>query len=185
MTPTRRDEHRGLRRAGLVVLVIVVALAGIGALFWYFTDQDSPTISAKGPGQEFADQGSEHVSPGERVDYNSDPPTSGPHVEEQTARDGTELSDDQILHLLEQGNVVLVYGDAQPPAALRRLAEEASGPYSRGLADAGQAVVLARRPGTEGVVALAWRHLLEVPSAGDPQLTDFIDYWLGQGADAS
>ena len=32
------------------------------------------------------------------------------------------------------------------------------------------------------VTALAWRHELTVPAAGDPALKAFATYWLGRGA---
>jgi hypothetical protein len=97
-------------------------------------------------------------------------------------RDGAELSDDQILHALEAGNVVLVYGTRVPPRALRALAVDVAGPFAPALVRAGQAVVLARRPGTRGVLALAWTRLLRTPSPDDPQLRAFAEAWLGRGA---
>ena len=48
------------------------------------------------------------------------------------------------------------------------------------LVKSGQAVVLARRAGTKGVVALAWRHRLRAAGARDPQLEEFASYWLGE-----
>jgi hypothetical protein len=102
-------------------------------------------------------------------------------VAEPVRRDATELSTDQILHALEQGNVVLVYGSGSPPPGLRRLAEDVSGgPFDPALVPAGQSVLLARRPGTNGVVALAWRHLLRAPAANDPELARFAEFWLGR-----
>ena len=43
-------------------------------------------------------------------------------------------------------------------------------------------MILARRLGTSGLVALAWTHLLRVGSASDPQLGQFVSLWLGRGA---
>jgi hypothetical protein len=96
-------------------------------------------------------------------------------------RDGTRLSNDQLLTALAAGNVVLFYGKPQPPPALRSLAGNEAGPFDLPLAQAGQAVILAPRPGTRGVVAAAWRHLLRVPSPTDPALRQFVEAWLGVG----
>jgi hypothetical protein len=63
------------------------------------------------------------------------------------------------------------------------VAENVSGgPFDPALVQAGQSVILARRPGTQGVVALAWRHLLRAPSGSDPELARFAEFWLGRGA---
>jgi hypothetical protein len=43
-------------------------------------------------------------------------------------------------------------------------------------------VILAPRPGTAGITALAWAHRLQVASASDPALSQFVGYWLGRGA---
>ena len=185
-------EHRRARRVGGAIVTALVALAGgIGLLLFFVARDDAPvdkqdrSAEVKGPGQAFPDQGAKHVPPSQRgqVRYDSDPPTSGPHVSEAIRRDGIVLTDDQILHALELGNVVLVYGSAKPPAGLAALAQDVSGgPFDPALVSAGQSVILARRPGTRGVVAVAWRHLLRAPSPSDPQLRQFAEFWLGRGA---
>jgi hypothetical protein len=50
------------------------------------------------------------------------------------------------------------------------------------VAAAGGALILDQRPGTHGVIAASWRHLLQVRSAGDPRLLAFANYWIGRGA---
>ncbi len=99
----------------------------------------------------------------------ADPPTSGPHKAEPVTRDAIELSDDQMLEALALGNVVIAYDADDPPPALVQLQEDTAGPFDAELAAAGQAVILARRPGVGGVVALAWRRKLEADRAGRPE----------------
>jgi uncharacterized protein DUF3105 len=174
-------------------VTVVVALAGGIALLLFFVARDDapvdrnadPGTEVKGPGQAFPDLGAKHVSPSRRrqAHYNSDPPTSGPHVARTIRRDETKLSTDQILHALETGNVVLVYGARKPSQRLRALAEQASGgPFDPALVEAGQSVILARKKGTDGIIALAWRHMLRVPNSRDPELLRFAEFWLGRGA---
>ena len=176
-------EHRAARRVGGVVLTVLLAGAGTIGLLAFFVSRDDAPVSSESPaavGRAYPSQGARHLRPGERpnVRYNSAPPTSGPHVPVPVRRDRTVLSNDQLLHALHQGNVVVAYGTAQPPPALVALADDEAGPYDRTLADAGQAVILARRPGTAGVVGLAWRHLERFPSASDPALREFVRHWL-------
>lgn len=91
------------------------------------------------------------------------------------------VSDDQLLQALESGDVVLMYGSAKPPTGLARLATAIGGRFSPALAASGGAVILAQRPETDGVIALAWRHMLRTASATDPALRAFVQFWLGRG----
>ncbi len=176
--------HRRLRRAGLVLAAVVLAAGGVVLSLTFFSSRDTPSVDAvAGPGQAVPDQGARVLAPGERPPpYNSDPPTSGPHARRAVTADGARLGDDQILSALAAGNVVVVYDRATPPAGLRGVADAVAGPFSPALAEAGQAVILARRPGTRGIVAVAWRHRLTVAQAGDPRLRTFAEFWLGRGS---
>lgn len=187
------SPHRRLRRFGGGLLAVLVGLAGAVGLLFVLEGRDNsqvtpPASTAAGPGQLYADQGHAHLQPGQRParPYASDPPTSGPHVPVaiRADADGTRLSDDQILQALELGDVVVLYGTPRAPAGLRALADKLAGPFDPALAASGQAVILGRRVGggrVNGVIALAWRHLLHVPSASDRSLEPFADYWLGRG----
>jgi hypothetical protein len=95
-------------------------------------------------------------------------------------RDSRPLSDDQIRQALSLGNVVLRYRGSKPPAALRELQDELTGPFDAEIAAAGQAVILAG--GGKTVEALAWGHRLRGRSPGDQQLRAFAEAWLGEGA---
>jgi hypothetical protein len=87
------------------------------------------------------------------------------------------LSDDQLLEALHLGNVVFAYDGSA--AELKKIQDEVSGPFDPELAAAGQAVILDKRPGVKGTIALAWRR--ELRSDDPAQLREFADAWLGQG----
>lgn len=184
MNPAR--EHRGLRRLGGTLLSVLIAAVGVIGILTFVASRDSAPVQRdqSGPGRAFPDQGDRHIRPGDpRPRYDSSPPTSGPHVPATIPADSRPLSRDQILHALEAGNVVITYGSAAPPPGLRTsLAPDLPPRYEPALASVGQELILGRRPGTSGLVALAWRHLLRVPSASDPRLAAFVDFWLGRGA---
>jgi hypothetical protein len=141
------------------VLALVVAVAAVIGLLLFGQSRDRSTFS----------------------DGASRPPASGPHLPEPVRREAP-LSRDQLLHVLELGDVVLFYGRAADAAALRAIADDVSGPFDPALAAAGQSVLVDRRPGTRGVVAVAWRHVLEAPSGRDPRLRTFTEALLGKGA---
>lgn len=174
-----------LERVLIFVVALVVAVVAIAALSGFFAGRDQAGVSGAGggPGESFADLGHAHLGPGQlRPAYNSDPPTSGAHVPEPVPRDAGQLNDDQLLQALETGNVVVLYGGHRPPPGAATLARSISGPFSLALAAAGQAVILARRAGTGGLIGLAWTHMVRVSAANDPLLGAFAEYWLGRGA---
>ena len=169
------------------MLTVLVALGGLIGILAFFSSRDEADVSSpavRGPGQAFPDQGRRHLAPGQRspVRYASNPPTSGPHHSVPVRADRAPISNDQLLHAIELGDVVLLYGTPTPPPGLPAVAEDvAGGPFDPALAQSGQAVVLARRPGTRGIVAVAWRHILRVASPNAPSLREFADFWLGRG----
>jgi hypothetical protein len=176
---------RILERLAIAVASLVLSVGLIAVLSGFFAGRDQAGVSgnANAVGLQFRDLGHAHLSPGElHPAYDSDPPTSGAHVPEPVLRDNATLSNDQLLEALELGNVVILYGTRTPPAGLPELAQSVAGPFTPTLAKAGQAVILARRPGTIGLTALAWTHLLSVRSPSDPSLRQFAEQLLGRGA---
>jgi hypothetical protein len=174
-----------LERALIVVASLVLSVGLIILLSGYFTSRDQAGVS--GPqssiGLSFPDLGHGHLSSGAPHPlYNSIPPTSGAHVDRPIARDESELSDDQILQALEQGDVVVLYGGGRPPPGLTALARVVAGPFTADLARAGQAVILGRRPGTAGLIGLAWTRMIRVSAPNDSRLRQFTEVWLGRGA---
>ena len=167
--------------AGFALAIAIIAVLSGGLL----AGRDSPGVSgqATGIGEVFADLGHRHLRPGvPPPPYDSRPPTSGAHVPLAITRDDQDISDDQLLQALETGDVVFMYGSPRPPAGLQAAARSVAPPFTAALAAAGQAVILARRPGTRGVMGLAWTRLVRVSGPADPLLTAFARDTLGQGA---
>lgn len=87
-----------------------ILLLAIGALVfggYLLVKQSSKPL----PGQAVSDQGREHVPDGTKVEYNSNPPTSGAHFADWT-RWGVlskPVSDGHLVHSLEHGYVILSY----------------------------------------------------------------------------
>ncbi len=173
----------------LIVLVAFALAVGIIAFLsgGLLAGRDNPGITGQiGPlGAQFRDLGHAHLAPGaSHPAYDSQPPTSGAHVPLAITRDEATISDDQLLEALELGDVVLFYGGDRPPAGLPTLAGSIAAPFTPALAAAGQAVILARRPGTNGILGAAWTRLVHVRTAADPALRSFMLLTLGQGAPA-
>lgn len=174
-----------LERVAIVVAALALSIGLIAVLSGFFAGRDQAGVSGttSALGQQFRDLGHAHLQPGgPRPTYDSDPPTSGAHIPEPVLLDRSVLNDDQLLEALEVGDVVIMYGDRMPPKGLATLAGSLAGLFSPALAAAGQAVVLARRPGTVGLIGLAWTRMLRLRSANDPLLRQFALQWLGRGA---
>jgi hypothetical protein len=178
-----------LHRVVVVGLGLLLGAAGVLGLQLVLGARDKPGVSSEeGPGQTFADQGSRLLRPGERVrvHFASNPPTSGPHVPVTVIHNAVTFGNDELLQALGLGNVVLAYPERTPPPPLRVLAQRLMmGRFDPQLAATGQAVILARRPGLHGIVALAWRRLLRAASPEDPRLGEFASYWLDHGSGAA
>jgi hypothetical protein len=169
----------------IVIASLAISFGAIALLSGFFAGRVAAGVSgnAGAPGVAFADLGHAHVQPGQaHPPYNSDPPTSGAHVVVPVTADGGQLSNDQLLEALELGDVVVMYGSPAPPPGLQALVSQVAYRFTPALAAVGQAVVLARRPGTPGLIGLAWAHMLRVGSPKDPLLRTFLQYWLGRGA---
>lgn len=165
--------------ASLAISIGVIAFLSGGLLVGHDTPGIKGTDSA--PGVSYPDQGAAQLRAGDLEPvYDSNPPTSGPHVPAAITRDGIQLTNYQLLQALQVGDVVFMYGTRQPPAGLAVLASSIA-PFTPSLAATGGAVVLATRPGVSGVIALAWTRMLRAPDASDPQLRSFAEYWLGRG----
>jgi Protein of unknown function (DUF3105) len=168
---------------GLAALVLSVGLIALLSGFFAGRDQAGVSGTADAVGQKYKDLGNAHLSPGQlRPAYDSDPPTSGPHIPEPVLRDQIRLNDNQLLQALEDGNVVIDYGGIRPPTGLLTLAKSVAGPFTPALAASGQAVILSRRPGTTGLIGLAWTHMLRVNGPNDPNLRAFAEQLLGEGS---
>jgi hypothetical protein len=82
----------------------------------------------------------------------------------------------------QAGNVVILYSDRAQKAALETLAADIAGPPSTALEQAGQAVLVRRDPGADGIVAVAGDRGVRVADPADPGLRAFIEGNLGAAA---
>jgi len=175
-----------VRRLLALVLGTVLVAGGVLALLLVVNARDDAGVDGAapaGPGELQKDLGSRHLQPTQHVPLEglTDPPTSGAHHDRLPTAQGT-LSPDEILHSLELGDVILFYEGRRPPAALRALQRDVSGPFDPEVAAAGQQVILARRPESGPVTAAAWRRLLRADDPADPRLRAFAEAWIGRGA---
>lgn len=125
----------------------------------------------------FADQGNQHIaSPTTpHTAYNSDPPTSGPHLEglgPEGWQEVSAVSKEQYVHNLEDGGIVIYYKpdlDQGQKDQLRNLVESL-----------GSKVTAAPYPGLKTPIALtAWTRLDELPSFDETRIRNFVEAYRG------
>lgn len=130
------------------------------------------------PGESFRSQGSLHlaslVSP--HVPYNSNPPTSGPHVSSVAAwRSYTEpVEDEYLVHNMEDAGVILWYDLGTPEENQRRveLLEEVARGYNR-------IVIAPRQDLGSQYVLTAWTRLQRFDDIDEEGMVRFIDAYEG------
>ena len=112
-TDALMDKQKKLRK--YIVLALVIALV-LGVSYWLVKQISKPL-----PGRAVADLGRKHVELGTKVNYNSNPPTSGPHYEEweKSGIYDQPLQDEKLVHSLEHGYVVISY-HCDPPATSKQ-----------------------------------------------------------------
>lgn len=187
--------------------------AGLGALL--FTWLPSPSSSAAEadfgmPGAHFPSQGHCHIGGScppradnyELFPYNSSPPTSGPHEERFPA---TFISDQPIperilVHILEHGNVEILYNDSASPELIKKLRDYAmrydfrfwglQTPQTPGAdvgeqLEAAQAIFVAPYPNMVHKVALAaWTRLDTIDDYDRDRIDHFVRAWVGNAQNA-
>lgn len=166
----------------LIIGGTVIFLLG-AFLTWLFIASSEPL-----PGQKMADLGSEHVEIGTQVEYNSNPPTSGPHYADWIiAGVYEEPKDDRnLVHSLEHGYVILSYKCdlsqtvATPSASQCNLSKnQLVKIYDK---KGQKKLIVALRENLETNFALtAWTYIDKFNEFDEQRVTKFIDAHLNQG----
>jgi len=159
----------------LVLLGIILVIVG-GLTFWlvvYLKNREQNL-----PGTFITDQGREHVGPGHKHVYNSNPPTSGWHhaqpVEWGIYRE--EITDEILIHNLEHGGIWISYKPSIPQEMKQKL-EGFSKKW-------GRKIIVAPRSANDTDIALAaWSRLdkFSVAEYSDDRVERFIKAYRNKG----
>jgi hypothetical protein len=167
----RRQRSQKMRNYGIVAALVVVMVA-IGG--WLILRE------AGKPGQAVDVMGvRNHVKPDEpHVPYSTDPPTSGPHVDDvpRFAIYTQPISKELQVHGLEDGAVVVNYKpDLDQPtvdklASLVKLYEDTPGK---------QRVLMSPYPGLSNAIVLTtWGRIERLDTFDEPRIRTFIDAFV-------
>jgi len=179
MPKAKRHSSAGSDRAGVSQrrrmqwTVGVIAAVVVGGVVGYFAYRSAADL----PGQMFPDQGNLHVQTLSEpiVAYNSDPPTSGPHLP-YVAPWGVHnepIAKQLQVHNLEDGGVAVQYNCATPcPELVEKLAAIVKR-YDK-------QVLLAPYPGMKSRIALtAWTRLDAFEEFDEGRIVNFIGRYRG------
>lgn len=196
------SEENGRSRTPLVLAGIVLALAlgvmvGAGYVLWGSgggesggNAPDQASLPESGDAtllqdvEQFPSEGTEHVAEGTNVNYDTMPPTSGPHYSTPAEAGFYEESQsprlERLVHSLEHGAVVVYYDpEALTPAArenLRGFANRYTGEWS--------SVIVVPHPAEDPdtpYVLTAWRHDLTMNEYDEATVRAFLAEFLGRG----
>ena len=171
---------------GLIALVVLAGGAWFAYDWWRVSSAQEPFQALVPQGRAALAKvqtlpglsGSNHLGPGQSLDYGTAFPTSGPHSSVPT--DPGSYDDPQpvveVVHALEHGHVV-IYKD-QPGAA----AEESLEAWARLFRGHwGGVVVLSRAGLGKSLVLTAWKKRLDLDTFDAAATAAFIDAYRGRG----
>ncbi len=173
--------------AALVIVVFVIVQSGI-------LNTPPPTVAQSATGtcgsvQSFPSLGQEHIQPNQpHIPYNSNPPTSGPHwpSPQDWGIYTTPQAQEQLVHNLEHGGIVIQYKDLSAEEARRLTDLVRRDPYHLILAPypglPGDAkVALTAWTGPNGVPQLQTGRLLTCTGVDENAIQGFINAFRDKG----
>ncbi|OGI60956.1 hypothetical protein A2814_02630 [Candidatus Nomurabacteria bacterium RIFCSPHIGHO2_01_FULL_38_19] len=155
-----------------VVLLTVVMVVGFSLLSGKKATENTDRLSRPLMGEKIADLGAQHVKEGESHEpYNSNPPTSGPHIGNNVAGAGIKdkpIPDELVLHSMEHGAAVLWYREdlAQSDVDIIRSAFQSA---------SGKKIMLPRKDLDVPVALTSWGYLLKLESIDEAKIKEFIE----------
>jgi len=162
------------------IVLWVLAVGAVGLAGWLGIRAIAPEPLGPDYSLLVLNEGATHVQEGTRVQYQSNPPTSGNHwsVPLRPGIYDTEKPDEAIMHSLEHGRVWVSYKASISSEAKKKLREVVGGQF---------AVILTPRPGNDADIALAaWGRLDTFDLSDDGTLDtkrvrDFISRYRNRG----
>lgn len=150
---------------GLLTLVILIG----GVLLFSAGDK---RLEEKLMGEEIQNMGAAHVKRGDiHADYNSNPPTSGPHWGDGTAGPGvhdSEVPDELLVHSLEHGAVIVSYKAGLPKDQVEKIKEAFS-------SVGGKKILIPRKSLDVPVALTSWGRLLKLKTIDTATIKSFIE----------
>ena len=175
----RRDKKKKIFRIATTSVVSMIALIFvISFLLPSLPIFDRSNDVPDGPGKRMADQGRQHIGPGDtHPNYNSYPSTSGWHYPQPLAPvrwgiHSTYIEDEYYIHNLEHGGIAIFYNcEVDCPELVSQLSQVVDKAVGGGMK-----VVMATYPGMTTKIALtAWNFIDIFDEFDEDRIIKFIN----------
>lgn len=164
-----KTEHKiiGGVVLGTLALVVVFSLSANKKV----VEEKARTSNAP-LGEKIEEMKSPHIKLSDSHEpYNSNPPTSGPHIGDDVAGPGVKdrpVADELVVHSLEHGAVVLWYKDdlkQEDVDRLKKVFNEASG----------KKIMIPRQNMDTPIALTSWNYILKLEAVDEVKIKEFIE----------
>lgn len=171
-----REKQKKSSQARKLAATIVGALLVVGMAYWAYGKWTQPKI-----GEFVPSLGNRHIGQAEigLITYNSDPPTSGPHLPQRAPWGVHEqpVPKELQVHNLEDAGVVVQYNCPQETQECGTLVEQLTKVVQRY-----DTILLAPYPGMSHKIALtAWTRIDKFDAFDEQRIVRFIESYIGIG----
>ena len=168
-----REKRRSIARVEKLLVYLVGFLLLLGAGYWAYGRWETGA-----PGQLVPSLGNRHIAVSEvgLINYNSNPPTSGPHLPSVAPWGIHEnpVAKELQVHNLEDGGVVVQYNCPQTEPGCKNLIEKLSQVVKRY-----DHTILAPYPSMKERIALtAWSRIDKFNEFDEKRIVRFIDAYI-------
>jgi hypothetical protein len=158
-----------------------IALVAIGVLVGLTLLVRSNVALANAPGERIPIQGADHIPDGQQVsNYNSDPPTSGPHYASPIPAGFYDApqEDEYVVHNLEHGHIVISYDCSKLSdcEAVKSQLRDLSNSYRNW-----KVTIIPRENRDAAIGVAAWGWLDKLDAYDESRIRQFIDAWRDKG----
>lgn len=173
----RQERARVRMRKARKYATLGLLIAALGGGL-YLLGRGAEKVEKVKPGEFFSEMGKEHVSETPPLEeYNSLPPTSGPHYAQQTnwGIHKEPIAEGYQVHNLEHGGILMQYKPGLDPNIIKRL-EGVGEDYNW------KKIILAPNPSLDKWIALtAWERLDTFDDFEETRIRAFIDSYRNRG----
>lgn len=159
-----------VRNWGVLIVVLVVGVVG----FTIQPEREIETVSLDGKVEEFTIEGKNHVPPGTKVEYRTNPPTSGDHYANPAGWGvyGKEVVDENAVHSLEHGGIWIAYKDIDDTE--KKILEEI------GKANSQSVIVSPRSANDVKIAIVSWGKLMKLEEVDKAVIQKYIGTYKNQ-----
>lgn len=164
----------GLVIVTISALIVVYKLTTKKAPEQIEFEQKIEAVSLEGKVEEFAIEGRNHVPSGTKVEYKTNPPTSGSHYANPAAWGAynKEVVDESVVHSLEHGGIWISYKDISEEE--KKILEEI------GKANLQSVIVSPRLANDVKIAIVSWGRMMEPELADKALIQKYIDTYKNQ-----